>query len=738
MRKGTLSKKLKKISVVKVFAISYLIIFTVSIVVNICIYANIDRKVFKQINDYNESILKSRVVNTDKLMSDISVNATKISLLKDINSAVTYNKNYTSADVLSMIKTMETIGYQLSEQVESNIIFCHNSELVLSPGSVHNAEKYYNAYFSKYFDKYEDWKEFFVDAPSGTLLKLNADNQKDNAIIYVYQFDAIGRSDCRGTVITQLNNSLLFSGEDMIECFENGDGELIASNVDMTDIDRNSDKYMRFEFKSQYLDLNYVYLIPKKAFYSAFKNIRLVATVGNVVYVLITVMIIWYFISLQSSSVKKVMRTIRKNVDIKQINNQNEYEIIDKSIKLLTKKYEESVSRSMMEKRRLGSSLMADFVTDEYYGMTSIEEHFKSFGIFFTKKLFYVAGFYFDNLSELFFEKNNGDKYENYELSKFILQNVFEDIVPKNVNSLFFETNRILMCVLNMDSDDDLPEELLNELNTILANKFNIHFKTALSQACQNINELPLAYREAIRAAQDRYISDENILRPDKRKFDNHNYVYTFEREQQLTNYIRSGNGDGAKQLIKDILIDCYKKGKYSETMIECVISDVYATFMKLLDVTKHPVETDKIIKRIRYVGTYAMDDIFDEISQFIDQMIEATDIKEIPKKNIAQRADEVVLREYRNVNLNVNYIAEKLDVRANYLSAKYKAIRGVALLDHINMMRVERAKEIIDNSDDNLEKISEMVGFASIRTFSRAFSKFVGTTPGEYRNKKV
>ena len=48
-------------------------------------------------NEYNESILRSRVENIDKLISDISVNAIKLSQLEDVNEALTYGKDYTAS-----------------------------------------------------------------------------------------------------------------------------------------------------------------------------------------------------------------------------------------------------------------------------------------------------------------------------------------------------------------------------------------------------------------------------------------------------------------------------------------------------------------------------------------------------------------------------------------------------------------------------------------------------------------
>lgn len=739
MKKFHLSEKLQKISVVKFFAISYIVIFAVSIIVNLVIYANVDRKVIARVNEYNSSILKSRAENTDKLMSDVSTNAAQVSLLSDIDDALTLTKDYTVSERFELLKCMANIGYQISEQIEKSIIYCHNSELILSTKSVDDAERYYNAYFSQYFDSYESWQEYIDNTPSGNLQKLPGKRGIDDAVIYIYHFFAVGRPDCKGTIITQLNNSVLFSDADMIEILENSDGEIIASNTEEM-IDKNNGEYIPFEFKSEYLDLNYVYMMPKKSFYSAFSNVRYVIIIGNIIYAILALLIIWYFTNIHSASIGNVIATIRKkeffNDDGKELKALNEYELIDTTINNLIKKYEESVSRSMLEEKTLVSSVMSEFVKGEYYGATPIEEYLKKFGIEFNQSSFYLALIHIDDTSELFFE-NNDDKYESYELAKFIFQNVYKDVAPKNINGLFFEVNKVLVCVFNMQPGTVLLDHYINQLSKLMSKNFNIHFKTAISNVHHSIDELPIAYTEAIRASQERYTSNDLLLRPKKRKVDRHGYVYTFEREQQITNYMHSGNCEGAKSLIVEILNDYYKHSDYSEDMIKCLISDIYATFLKLLDISGNTEAARKATGKLGYTGTYQLDDVIYEISKFIDTVIEYTEISDVPKKNIAQRADEIILQEYNSLVFNVNYLAEKLGVRANYLSAKYKSIRGIALLDYINMMRVEKAKEILDSDDSkNLEEISVEIGFASVRTFSRVFTKFVGTTPGEYRNR--
>jgi len=53
-------------------------------------------------------------------------------------------------------------------------------------------------------------------------------------------------------------------------------------------------------------------------------------------------------------------------------------------------------------------------------------------------------------------------------------------------------------------------------------------------------------------------------------------------------------------------------------------------------------------------------------------------------------------------------------------------------------VMRVEKAKELIQFTDTTLTKIIESMGFSSINAFSRTFKMVEGVPPTFYRRKRL
>ena len=61
----------------------------------------------------------------------------------------------------------------------------------------------------------------------------------------------------------------------------------------------------------------------------------------------------------------------------------------------------------------------------------------------------------------------------------------------------------------------------------------------------------------------------------------------------------------------------------------------------------------------------------------------------------------------------------------------------GRTPVQQLTYLRMQRAKELLERSDDKLEVIAPAIGYLSALVFSRAFKRWIGCTPTEYRGAK-
>ena len=82
-----------------------------------------------------------------------------------------------------------------------------------------------------------------------------------------------------------------------------------------------------------------------------------------------------------------------------------------------------------------------------------------------------------------------------------------------------------------------------------------------------------------------------------------------------------------------------------------------------------------------------------------------------------------------------VEDLAKDLFISRVQLYRKVKAIFGISVSEHINNIRLEKSKELLRTSNQNISEIAYAVGFSSPNYFSTAFKNKYGITPKEYRN---
>lgn len=81
--------------------------------------------------------------------------------------------------------------------------------------------------------------------------------------------------------------------------------------------------------------------------------------------------------------------------------------------------------------------------------------------------------------------------------------------------------------------------------------------------------------------------------------------------------------------------------------------------------------------------------------------------------------------------------LARECALSAEHLRRVCRRELGRTPMEHVTYMRIQRAQELLEESDDKLDVIAPQVGYHSAVVFSRAFFRCVGLTPSDYRERR-
>ena len=83
--------------------------------------------------------------------------------------------------------------------------------------------------------------------------------------------------------------------------------------------------------------------------------------------------------------------------------------------------------------------------------------------------------------------------------------------------------------------------------------------------------------------------------------------------------------------------------------------------------------------------------------------------------------------------------LASKLSVNRSFLFAAVKAVTGKTLHEYINVVRITKARHLLETSDDDtIDTIIEKCCFTSKSTFYRLFVELYNMPPAEYRKNFI
>jgi len=111
-------------------------------------------------------------------------------------------------------------------------------------------------------------------------------------------------------------------------------------------------------------------------------------------------------------------------------------------------------------------------------------------------------------------------------------------------------------------------------------------------------------------------------------------------------------------------------------------------------------------------------------------------------KTRITQDQTELYIKRciefmYQNMDRNIQMksISSAVNLHPSYLYRIFRKSTGMTPSSYLTMLRMEKAKKLLMNTDIPVSEMSDYVGVSSRQYFHSLFRKYTGLTPVEYRN---
>ncbi len=94
-------------------------------------------------------------------------------------------------------------------------------------------------------------------------------------------------------------------------------------------------------------------------------------------------------------------------------------------------------------------------------------------------------------------------------------------------------------------------------------------------------------------------------------------------------------------------------------------------------------------------------------------------------------------LERHYDKKITVPALGELFNISARQLSRIFKKETGAPVFEKLHQIRIERAKQLLLETDDKVIQIAGKVGYDDPAFFSQLFRRQVGCSPGQYRDRQ-
>ncbi|MFD0696644.1 helix-turn-helix domain-containing protein [Paenibacillus sp. GCM10027628] len=328
--------------------------------------------------------------------------------------------------------------------------------------------------------------------------------------------------------------------------------------------------------------------------------------------------------------------------------------------------------------------------------------------------------------------------------ARLILKQILLDVSSyMHVHMTDLGSDRIVAILTPQEEGEEVGKDEIERLVAALAytafNEYRVTITAALSDSFASVMEISRSYEQARQALEYAvYMNRTGIVWFSDTRIETQTYYYPLDVELRLISTIRAGDIDEAERIVQSMIEQNTRNRELSMVMKLQFIGELKGTLLKLLD-QKALMESnmfEKIKNRILGIQAQeAIELIQHEISEIMVMMCGLITSKknDVHIKTVKQ-INDYIAEMYRDPDLNLYRIAEKVERPEKYISQLFKEVTGTNLSDHLEKVRMDHAADLLKRNTYSVDEIASHVGYNSSHTFRRAFKRVMGVSPSSFR----
>lgn len=727
-----------------------LILFAVSIIGN-RIYDQATQTLTDQTVQVQMSMLESSKQVVDSVLNEVDDMAVDFSLKTQYRTALFKAQNdikdfYDHIEVWNTFNTEKlNAGY-----VEDYLIYFDNTDFLITSKNISlDPSKYYND-FIRYGDmSFSQWKEFLshssrrgfyqpatsvnLNGYSGNVISyvraLPFDVKQPKAALQVFIKESAIQDAFNGYVLDNQGTILILNEEGDIITHRGNLDEWNEHNDDISFDNLEDYLYLKpsqgekwGEFlvyvKSDQTDWTYISILPEEVVLSKVNK-----AMKDIAWAFMSILVVILVLGLLSVlyNVKSIRGILRKVQVFGGKGNilKDDYSVINTNLDSLIESHDRMAFTFQKQAPRIINNMLLDLVLGKYASLDDIIETLEEMGVKIRRDHYCVALFKIAKL-------------DNASLQKIVVKETMEALGNNDILATNYAIDRVAVLFLGDGDEEKFRQSIEMRINhgvdAIRAKE--IECFCVVGTVTHKLQEIHKSTASAAKVvANILFNGTDTVYYYDNMYRDYVSVSYSSEMEQKIINLVKQGDSEEVIKLL-DQMIEQRRADEKNALKMKEFYMQLFGTLSKITDDPQH---NSDFFHQLEY--SFDENEMAGEIKK---EYISAAEMYSNRKKN---KSGDVVLlikdyikENYMNSSLGLAEIAEKYNMSEVYFSQIFKSVTDENFSSYLESIRMEKARELLQDTDMTVEAVALAVGYNSINTFHKAFKRVNGVTPGAFK----
>ncbi|MDF2937543.1 MAG: hypothetical protein K0Q90_2916 [Paenibacillaceae bacterium] len=348
-----------------------------------------------------------------------------------------------------------------------------------------------------------------------------------------------------------------------------------------------------------------------------------------------------------------------------------------------------------------------------------------------------------DDLSLVMDSRSEQDK----QLLSYAALNIIQELMDKTMRGVVFEKVTGEYAGILMQGPETLLEGeedglliLAAAVRDNLSRWLKLSVTIGVGEYVNKLSELPLSYKQAREAAAQKwYLGKNQILTVDSLQTSENEHYRLAESEDQVLSSMKAGDIDGLRNALEDIFESMGRSRKegfrYGKNVSQQLIL-LSSRLLLELNALSGEWEAKEAEAWELVLRQETLQDLKKHVSSYLEEVCICVKEKRGGKTGgVIDRIHRLIHERYAE-NLTAVDIAEGVFLSPTYVSLLYKQETGKTLFEYLTKVRIDRAKELLQDPRNKFYEVCYAVGYADPSHFSKLFKKMTGYTPSAYRDQ--